>query len=278
MKSSNYAAVVSLFFGSLFLSVPLSASQLWSVVAGNSGSVDLYPVDQSTGGVGAVSKSGDGLIRTAVRDLAAEPISQGGLVWAVRFGGGGNELLSVNPAKHQLVSMVNINLVNTVETLAIDPIDGGFYATTASALYRLNPNTGVATLVGNTTVQVEKGLGFDVQGNLYGVGNGNNLVAIDKSNGATSVIDTLALSRMEDIAVRPEDGAMYGIGYGPDYNLYKIDLADGSLTTVGPSLGRPSGLAFAAVPEPNSIAMSAILAVTLAATSSFSTARGRKQS
>ena len=53
-----------------------------------------------------------------------------------------------------------------------------------------------------------------------------------------------------DIAVRPEDGVMFGLGFGAgpahDYSLYQINLTTGAVTDIGPSIGRPGGLAFTA--------------------------------
>jgi hypothetical protein len=42
---------------------------------------------------------------------------------------------------------------------------------------------------------------------------------------------------------------MYGVGSGSAYSLYQINLATGVTTTIGPSLLRPSSLAFAALPS-----------------------------
>jgi hypothetical protein len=52
---------------------------------------------------------------------------------------------------------------------------------------------------------------------------------------------------------------MYGIGYGPNYNLYQIDLTTGALVNLGPSVTRPNGLAFAAVPEPTAPTLSLLV-------------------
>jgi hypothetical protein len=145
-----------------------------------------------------------------------------------------------------------------ISSLAIDPVTGDFYGASSTNLYRISPATGATTLVGGTVLPVGKALGFDVLGNLYGIANENQLVAVDKASGATSLIATLGVFRMEDIAVHPESGAMYGIGYGPDYSLYQINLTTGSLVNLGPSLVRPNGLAFAAVPEPSALVLAAM--------------------
>lgn len=140
-------------------------------------------------------------------------------------------------------------------TLAIDPTSGEFFGTSDAALYRIAPGTGATTLVGTTSLPVGRGLGFDLRGNLYGIANLNQLVAIDKLTGDTSLRATLDVIRMEDIAARPEDGVMYGIGYGPDYSLYQIDVDTGDLVKLGDSLARPSGLSFAAIPEPSTLVL-----------------------
>jgi hypothetical protein len=80
---------------------------------------------------------------------------------------------------------------------------------------------------------------------------------------------------MEDIAVQPETGVMYGIGYGPNYSLNQINLTNGALVNLGPSLVRPDGLAFTDVPEPAIFVLLAVGACVLPAHRRRPTAHNR---
>jgi hypothetical protein len=226
------------------------ASALW---ASGGGILSLTPINPANGAASSPVAI-NGLTRT-LTDVAGESTSHGSLVWGVSGFFGDGPLVSMDPATKQVVSSVAITptLTAAIQSLAIDPVSGQFYGASTSALYRIAPATGAATLVGATALAVDKALGFDANGNLYGIANDNRLVAVDKGTGATSLVAVLGVERMEDIAVQPETGVMYGIGYGPDYSLYQIDLTNGTLVKLGASLIRPTGLAFAALPEPASI-------------------------
>jgi hypothetical protein len=153
-----------------------------------------------------------------------------------------------------------LNAPALIHTLAIDPADGAFYGTTmptsatsGGALYRIAPDTGMTTFIGEMAVSVNDALGFDLNGNLYGVSaswptqSPGRLVSIDKTTGLTSVISASpTLLGIGDIAARPEDGVMFGA----NYSLFHINLETGQRTSVGSALGRDIGLAFTAVPEP----------------------------
>jgi len=224
-----------------------SASALDPILWGSTGR--LTPLNIATGALGP-SVTFDGSTLFSATDLAGDAATQASVLWAVTFNG---QLTACSPLTGKVLSTKAIVSPETISTLAIDPTTGFFYGASLNNLYRIVPETGVATLVGATTQPVNKGLGFDTLGNLYGVGNENRLSAVNKTTGAASLIATLALYRVEDIAVHPQTGVMYGLGYGfsPDsYSLYQINLADGALTRLGPSVIRPSGLAFTAVPEP----------------------------
>jgi hypothetical protein len=136
---------------------------------------------------------------TGFSDLAGEPQRQGALVWGVSGFGLNNLLAVLNPATMTTESVVNIVAPEQMRSLAIDPLTGEFYSASLTSLYRIAVDTGVATLVGATSLPVHKGLGFDSAGNLYGIANENQLVAVNKVNGQTSLVSTLAVFRMEDI-------------------------------------------------------------------------------
>ena len=58
---------------------------------------------------------------------------------------------------------------------------------------------------------------------------------------------------------------MFGVGYNGNYQLHLIDVVNGALTTIGDSVGRPSGLAFIRIPEPPSIAIALTVVLILSA-------------
>lgn len=249
----SFKIIRAWFAVSLVIAISFSASSTSAadpVLWGSTG--QLAPINVATGAVGSsILFNGSPSINAS--DLAGDAGTQGSLVWGVSFN---NQLTAYQPATQQILSTTPITSPESIASLAIDPTTGFFYGASVNNLYRIAPNTGVATLIGATTLPVNKGLGFDSLGNLYGVGNENRLSAVSKSTGAASLIATLNLFRMEDIAIHPETGVMYGVGYGynPDnYSLYQINLTDGVLTRIGPSMSRPNGLAFTAIPEPSSV-------------------------
>jgi hypothetical protein len=251
------------FVGLLQMSVPAWGSQAWGIGSGNTTSIVLNPIDVTNGAVGPNLVLGDSLQFTNVDDLASDPIRYRGLIWAVRNSSAGNELIAVSPLQQKIVSYALIDASTVVESLAVNPVDGVMYGASTNALYSLNPFTGVSTFVGITRFPLSKGLGFDNAGQLYGIEDQNRLVRVSTADASVTLVATLALSRMEDIAARPENGVMYGLGFG-GYQLFTIDLNNGALTSVGPSLTRPSGLAFTNVPEPSSLAFVTMVAGTLA--------------
>jgi hypothetical protein len=236
-------------------SATLWGSQAWGTQSISSPGVIVYPVDASRGDVGEITRVSTGLPSFGMFDLAAHAAIHGRSVWVVRGSGDENDLVAVDPYRQDLLSRVTLNAPEPIVTLAIDPTTGEFYGTSDTALYRISSETGATTLVGATSLAVDEGLGFDRQGNLYGIANENQLVEINKTDAGTSLRATLDVFRMDDIAARPEDGLMYGVGYGPSYSLYQIDLSTGDLVNLGDSLLRPSGLAFSAVPEPSTVSL-----------------------
>jgi hypothetical protein len=253
---------------------PVSASSLWGANWGgwfNSRPLNLFEIDPSTGDILASLIVSDENSRAGVLDFASDPIGSPSVVWSLhntmRFG---YELVSYNPYNQLVLSRVQLDEALELQSLAIDPTSGVFYSTSKSALYRLD-TSGQATLIGATINPADGALGCDLNGNLYGVkGIGNGPIAlhsINKTTGeATPITSITALPG--DIAVRPEDGVLYGLGYktfaGGDYSLYTINRETGAITDLGASVIRPSGLAFTRIPEPTTPALVVALIATLA--------------
>lgn len=240
-----------------------AASQLWGATGGLGTSIALRPIDAATGAFGAETTIGADLSRAAIYDLADDPARQPSVVWALRGSASGTELVAVDPFRRQLLSLIAVSAPAPILSLAIDPTDGAFYGASSSALYRIAPDTGAAALVGISASPVGKALGFDAAGGLYGISNENVLVSVNKSTGETTVVAALDVLRMEDLAVRPEDGVLFGLGYSSSYYLYQVDPVDAQVVEVGLTLGRSGGLAFTFVPEPSGAALAVIAAMAV---------------
>jgi hypothetical protein len=229
---------------------PSVRADLWASSAGGAlGRVSLSAVNPTTGAASGLFDIAGGS-GSGVFDLAGDPFWQGAALWGVRSAFSTSYLAAWNPATSSFISEVPLDISIIVRTLAIDPTDGRFYATTDAGLYTIDPVTASVTLVSAmSNLSVTFALAFDGSGQLYGVSAGNKLVAIDKTSGAGTLVGVMGLSRIEDMAWSAETGTMLGVGYpggggGINYSLYKIDLATAAVARIGDSQERPSGLAF----------------------------------
>ncbi|MCA9258571.1 MAG: hypothetical protein KDA61_05205 [Planctomycetales bacterium] len=232
---------------------PAAGFELVGTTGGTS--LSLCEIDKATGALESSFCDSIGLI--SPYDLASNPRIDP-LVWAVTrdfFGDGKIELVGIDTQRKELASRTSIMIDEPLLTLAVDPT-GHFYATTATQLVRLDPISGDVTVIGDTMSSVENGLAFDSSGALYGIGGGRRLMRIDVESGAATLVgDVTDVFRIEDLAFDPDNDELYGIGYDGVYRLYTIDVATAEPQVVGPSLGRPSGLAFAAIPEPGTVVL-----------------------
>lgn len=227
-------------------------SELWATNSGSGSSIDLNQIDITTGAVISTKRVASGLASASVDDLASDPIREPSVLWGVRWSAFVNQLVAIDPYQNTLLSSIQLNSPTPIHSLAIDPTTGVLYGAGGTSLYRIERQSGTTTLIGAGSTSLDRSLGFDAAGNLFGIAANNDLLAVDKHTGASNVVATLSTS-MVDIAARPENGMLYGLG--GIYNLYKLDLATGALTTIGPSLSRPSSLGFTSIPEPTSLAL-----------------------
>ena len=102
-----------------------------------------------------------------------------------------------------IISRMPLNPQRQLLTLAIDHTDSSFYGTTNTELFRIDRLSGAVSLVGGATGHVvDRGLTFDRDGNLFGIGtNGSTFVMIDKLTGMSSLISNPPACALEDIAV-----------------------------------------------------------------------------
>jgi hypothetical protein len=148
---------------------------------------------------------------TLFNDIAASP--NGNLYGIINTA----SLVTVNTNNGAVSSSVNFN-VGGIESLAIAP-DGTLYGATQGALYKVNPVTGVATLVGtfNNSIIGNSGqnIRFGYDGNLYDTDGGVNatsthLFQISMVNGAATLMGTV--TNFPGLCLENAGSQMYGVG------------------------------------------------------------------
>ena len=148
---------------------------------------------------------------TLFNDIAASP--NGELYGIINT----TSLVTVNTNNGVVSSSVNFN-VGGIESLAIAP-DGTLYGATQDALYKVNPVTGVATLVGtfNNSIIGNSGqnIRFGYDGNLYDTDGGVNatsthLFQISMVNGAATLMGTV--TNFPGLCLENAGSQMYGVG------------------------------------------------------------------
>jgi len=222
---------------------------------------------------------------TLFNDIAAAP--NGALYGIINT----TSLVTMNTNNGTVSSSVNFN-VGGIESLAIAP-DGTLYGATQGALYKVNPVTGIATLVGsfNNSVIGNSGqnIRFGYDGNLYDTDGGVNatsthLFQISMVTGVATLTGTV--TNFPGLCLENAGSQMYGVGIqlgaasSPMQDLLGIDLntirpggtnLDGSTLDIGYQLltsNFPNNFNFSSadlfvvpgsilpVPEPNTVVLS----------------------
>ena len=126
-------------------------------------------------------------------------------------------LVTLNTNTGAVVTSVNFN-VGGIESLAMAP-DGTLYGATQGALYKINPFTGVATLVGNFNNSVIGNSGqnirFGFDGMLYDTDGGvdatsTHLFQISTVTGAATLVGTI--TNFPGLCLENAGSQMYGVG------------------------------------------------------------------
>lgn len=248
----------------------LAAATQASVLIGTeyAGATPLYTMNQATGT--AVAGPATGV--SAVGDLASSGTDN--VVFAIAIDS--NTLYRFDAATGATLGSVVVQnnpagaAAQKIVSIAYDAANGVIYGNSTvgigggNGLFRINPLTGAAALVGFLQVDPIYALAFDaVTGTLYGAngeaGDPSSLWTIDTTNAAVNLVGRLATEGNFDIAIRPEDGQMFLASTSANA-LYLVDKSDASQTLVG-DYGAPTniaGLAFvngSRVPEPASWAL-----------------------
>jgi hypothetical protein len=178
---------------------------------------------------------------TLFNDIAAAP--NGALYGIINT----TSLVTLNTSSGAVMSSVNFN-VGGIESLAIAP-DGTLYGSTQGALYKINPFTGVATLVGsfNNSVIGNSGqnIRFGYDGNLYDTDGGvsatsTHLFQIDTFTGAATLVGTV--TNFPGLCLENAGAQMYGVGIqlGAASTLVQ-SLVGIDLNTIVPGGTNPDG-------------------------------------
>jgi hypothetical protein len=159
--------------------------------------------------------------------------------------------------------------VSSMQALAFDPVTrylyGAYGFTNGDGFYRIDPATGLATLIGHSghfradLADSVVGMAFDpVTNELYGVmaagpRGWGAFVHINKETGAATMIQTWSNPLM-GISFNPETGVLFAVSNWGYHGLYTIDKNTGNETLFKESnIENPLGIAF--TPEPCTLAL-----------------------
>ena len=152
-------------------------------------------------------------------------------MWTLDLGGIG--LGTLDLATGAWTAVWPANPTTGWQGFAWDPTTQNFFASNQNdQLYRIDPTTGVFTLVGTTnTSYLITALTVDARGVLYGIDFSTGTIAsIDKTTAATTPLVT-AMTNIQGFDITPE-GIWYGVNTTTD-SLYIIDPVNGGVTLVG---------------------------------------------
>jgi hypothetical protein len=259
MKLNQISLILSVFI-MVAISGPSYASVLYSIEF--SSGTGFYTMNQATGAKTLVGNTGN----TSTGDLTSDEKST---IWTNDMTN--DNLLTVNPATGAITSTIGIRAVTgapiPIVSLAFDTVTNSLYGNTAvgfggtanDTLFRIDPVTGAATLIGTIGFNEVYALGFDQSGTLFGISQSRSaLLKISTSTGAGSMVAPVTLAAPYDLAFRPEDDKMFVADSNPGtFSLYTMDPTTGAATLVGPYGGSGTnlvGLAFL-TPEPGTIGL-----------------------
>ena len=189
-----------------FAAIP-AVAQLAYAMEFNQGNNRFGSINLLTGAFTQLGSEGS----TLFNDIAAA--SDGTLYGIINT----TSLVTINTNSGAVLTSVNFN-VGGIESLAMAP-DGTLYGATQGALYRINPFTGVATLVGNFNNSIIGNSGqnirFGYDGMLYDTDGGvsatsTHLFQISTTTGAATLMGTI--TNFPGLCLENACAQMYGAG------------------------------------------------------------------
>jgi hypothetical protein len=230
-------AALSVLLGLTLFTGTTSFGQLAYAMEFNQGNNRFGTVNLLTGAFTQSGSEGG----TLFNDIAAAP--DGMLYGIINL----TSLVTLDTNNGAVMSSANFN-VSGIESLAFAP-DGTLYGATQGALYRVNPFTGVATLVGNFNNNVIGNSGqnirFGYDGMLYDTDGGvsatsTHLFQISTVTGAATLMGTIA--NIPGLCLENAGAQMYGVGIqlGAASTLVQ-SLVGIDLNTIVPGGTNPDG-------------------------------------
>jgi hypothetical protein len=207
----------------------------------------LYSLDLTTGGVTAIGSTLSGGIMGTPADLCWKDDTQE--IWTIDLAGG--EAGTINPATALFTTVWNTG-VSGWQAMAWDHTSSMFYCHNQNGnLHRLDPLTGVLTLVGTIPGALITGMDIDAGGRLWALNFSGSLIELDKNTGLQlgPTIPTTVIN-FQGLSFDPA-GTWYGISTLTD-SLYTIDPSTGVCTLIGPNTGTQfvKGMVIAGTPAP----------------------------
>jgi DNA-binding beta-propeller fold protein YncE len=184
-----------------------------------------------------------------------------------------NTLIRIDPNSATITPIGPTGLTNIVEgDIAFNPLNGFLYGIqdfgpsfNQRNLFRLDPNTGAATVIGSMDSQGDySALAFNAAGTLFAIdtsGPNSRLHIVDPNTGMITGTTSMnvSLGGAAGLTFNPLTGtAFVADGGAAGMNkLYTLDISTGLLTLIGPTgaTGGIGGLAFVNVPEPSSLTL-----------------------
>jgi hypothetical protein len=202
-------------------------------------------VDVTTGALTNVNTIGNNLVLT---DIAMSPTNS---LFGISF----TQLYSLDSTTYAATSVGGfgggISEMNSLTFGSDGTLYGAGYST--GNLYRINPTTGVATVVGATGYNPAGDLAF-AGSNLYLVAD-TKLVLVNTTTGAGTLVGDLGFTNIYGLA-SPDGTNLYAVG---DNKVYSINKATGAATYLSTWNGNANGFQLAngatstsfATPPPN---------------------------
>jgi hypothetical protein len=193
------------------------------IMYGGARTGDFFTINPATGVLSLIADTG-----IQYNDLAFGP---GGKLYAGTDSGSYGQIMEINPATGGLVSGgLYVNTAQPIAALAYDPVsgimygsNGGTYGANDTNIFTINLTNGVQTnLATNITTGNIYGMAVDpATGVLYGAGWYNTYfsdhgtyVSINKTTGATTLLNGATPQPVNALAFIPEPGTMLLLGMG----------------------------------------------------------------